>query len=119
MRPRSLVLLASLTALVGCYHTTIDAGARPSTTVIEKRWAPGWIFGLVPPTTVETATNCHNDVAKAETQLSCVKQLVGFLTLSSYTPMDIRVTCDEGPAASISLRIPATAPAATWQPTPA
>jgi hypothetical protein len=115
MRPRSLAFLASLTVLVGCYHATIDTGAKPSTTVIENHWASGWIFGLVPPKTVETAAKCPNGVAKVETQLSFVNQLVSLLTLSIYTPMDIRVTCAEGPAASMSLIIPATAPTATWQ----
>jgi hypothetical protein len=30
-----------------------------------------------------------------ETRLSFLNQLVGFLTLGIYTPMDIRVTCAE------------------------
>ena len=49
MRPSLLVFLASLTALVGCYQATLDTGATPPTTVIEQRWASGWIFGLVLP----------------------------------------------------------------------
>jgi hypothetical protein len=61
--------------------------------VVEKSFASSWIYGLVPPSTVETAAKCPNGVAKVETQLSFVNQLVGALTLGIYTPMSIKVTC--------------------------
>jgi hypothetical protein len=84
---------ASLIATVGCYHATVETGATPSTEVIEKSFASAWIYGLVPPSTVSTAAKCPNGVAKVETQLSFVNQLVSFLTLGIYTPMQIKVTC--------------------------
>jgi hypothetical protein len=116
MRPRSAfapLLLAA--ALVGCYHATIDTGAKPSTVTVEKHWASGWIFGLVPPKTVETASKCTTGVARIETQLSFVNMLVSFLTLNIYTPMDIRVTCAEGASGGTSLIVPDSASMATWQ----
>jgi hypothetical protein len=67
-------------------HATIDTRATPSTQVISKEWAAGWIYGLVPPSTVETAAKCPNGVAKVETQLSVLNQLVSLLTLYIYTP---------------------------------
>jgi len=115
MKHRSVVpplLLAA--ALVACYHATIDTGAKPSTITVEKRWASGWIFGLVPPKTVETASQCTSGVAKVETQLSFLNGLVSLLTLSIYTPMDIRVTCAEG-ASGTAFAVPASASSATWQ----
>jgi hypothetical protein len=93
-----------MVALLGCYHATIDTGVAPSNRVIEKKWASGWIFGLVPPSTVATAAQCPTGVAKVETKLSFLNQLVSALTLSIYTPMAIRVTCAEGvvtPAAAM------------------
>ena len=95
MRMVSRVAAAAATVLAaaGCYHATIDTGATPSTQVISKEWAAGWIYGLVPPSTVETASKCPNGVAKVETQLSFLNQLVSFLTLYIYTPMSIQVTC--------------------------
>jgi len=48
---------------------------------------------LVPPSTVETQQKCPKGVSKVETQLSFPNMLVSFLTLSIYTPMDIKVTC--------------------------
>jgi hypothetical protein len=90
---RSITLLATLTALGACYHATIETGLTPSTKVLEQKWASSWIFGLVPPKTVETASRCPDGVAKVETQLSFLNQVVHILTLGIYTPMDIRVTC--------------------------
>ena len=108
----ALVGLALLTG--GCYHATVETGAKPSTVTVEKRWAASWIGGLVPPRTIETAQKCTTGVAKVETQLGFVNMLVGFLTAGIYTPMDIRVTCAEG-AAAMSLQIPADADPARWE----
>ncbi len=113
MRIRHQAVLA-LVALCGCYHATIDTGAKPSTVTVEKRWASSWIAGLVAPSTVETAAKCPSGVSKVETQLSFVNMLVGFLTLSIYTPMDIRVTCAEGGVGGTALFVPDSASVDTW-----
>ena len=84
------VVVASTTA---CYHATVDTGLAPSTQTVEKGWASGWIYGLVPPSTVETASKCPNGVSKVSTQLTFPNQLVNFLTLGIYTPMEIIATC--------------------------
>ncbi len=84
-----------------CYHATIDTGRTPSTVTIEKHWASGWIYGLVPPSVIETAQKCPSGVAKVETQLSFANQLVNFLTLGIYTPMDVTVTCAQGGTGSL------------------
>jgi hypothetical protein len=63
------------------------------------------VLGLVPPETVETASECTNGVAKIETRLSFLNQLVGLLTIGIYTPMSIKVTCaaaENGGSASSS-----------------
>jgi hypothetical protein len=114
-RHSALPLLLVAAALGACYHATIDTGANPSTVTIEKRWASGWIFGLVPPKTVETASQCTTGVSKVETQLSFLNGLVSLLTLSIYTPMDIRVTCAEAPSGGTALLVPDSASAATWR----
>jgi len=85
--------MAGLVLSLGCYHATIETGAPPSNEVISKSFASGWIFGLVPPSTVAAAAKCPDGVARVETQLSFVNQLVSFLTLYIYTPMSIKVTC--------------------------
>lgn len=90
---RCLLTVIGLVVCAGCYHATVETGAAPSTEVIEKKFASSWIYGLVPPSTVSTTDRCPNGPSKVETQHSFVNQLVGFLTLGIYTPIEIKVTC--------------------------
>lgn len=89
------VLIIAVFALVlgGCYHATIDTGLQPSGQQVEKKWAHGFVYGLVPPETIETMSKCPNGVAKVQTQLSFLNQLASALTWGLYTPMTIRVDC--------------------------
>lgn len=110
----ALLLTVGLSA---CFHATIDTGRRPSGETIERPWAHSFVYGLVPPATVETAGRCPNGVARVETQQSFLNGLVAFLTFSLYTPMTITVQCaaagtamlqQEGAAPVITLREGAT-----------
>jgi hypothetical protein len=92
-RVLKLAATALLVTLPACYHATIETGLPASPQVIEKPFASGWIYGLVPPSPVKAMSQCPNGVSKVETQLSFVNQLVNFLTLGIYTPMSIKVTC--------------------------
>ena len=92
---------------LACYHATVDTGLKPSAQVVEKSFAAGWLFGLVPPSTVQTASKCPHGAAKVETQLSFVNQLVAWLTIYIYTPMSIKVTCAESGRASLAPTAPA------------
>jgi hypothetical protein len=97
MKKAMLILsILALFALSGCYHAVIDTGKTPGTMTIYKPWASAWIYGLVPPSVVSTAAECPNGVARVETQLSFVNQLVGAITFGIYTPMQIKVTCAAG-----------------------
>jgi hypothetical protein len=98
---RLAFVLACVLSLTGCYAATIDTGRPVSTKVIEKKWASSWIYGLVPPTMINTAADCPNGVAKVETQLSFLNQVVGLITWGIYTPMQIVVTCAEGAQGSL------------------
>jgi hypothetical protein len=93
---RAVLLLVLLLVPSACYHATVTTGLRPSTVKIENKWASGWIYGLVPPATVETMGRCAGGVAQVDTQLSFANQLVSFITFGIYTPMEIVVTCAEG-----------------------
>jgi len=94
---RATVVVAAF-SLAGCYHATIETGRPSNGTEIHKSFAASWIDGLVPPSTVNAASQCPSGVARIDTQLSFVNMLVGALTLGIYTPMDIRVQC-AGPTA--------------------
>jgi hypothetical protein len=96
---RSLAAIACAALLVttaACFHATIETGLAPSTTVIEQPFASGWVFGLVPPNTVEAQHKCAKGVSKVETQHSFLNMLVAFVTFDIYTPIDITVTCAAG-----------------------
>jgi hypothetical protein len=97
MVSRTGALAAIVVLSAGCYHATIETGLPPSNRKLEQHWAPGWIGGLVPPSMVETAERCPDGVARVETKLSFLNQLVGALTLGIYTPMYIEVTCAAAP----------------------
>src|SRR5512140_1218501 len=98
---RAVALLAVVAVLPGCYVAKVDTGLHPSTTVIKKSFASCWLYGLVPPSTVETAAKCPNGVAIVETQHSFLNQVVAGLTFEIYTPIQITVTCAERPATSM------------------
>jgi Bor protein len=99
-RAASLAILAVIST--GCYHATITTGRPLGTTTIEQPWAVSFIYGLVPPATVETASKCPSGVAQVETMQSFLNGLVSGLTFGIFTPMTIKVTCaasgrSEGP----------------------
>jgi hypothetical protein len=101
-----LAFVGLLIAAAACYHATVETGLTPSTIVIDKSWASGWLWGLVPPSTVETASKCSHGAAKVETQLSFLNQLVEAITLGIYSPMAIKVTCAQAGRASLSPTTP-------------
>ena len=78
---------------MSCYHATVNTNLAPSSKVVEKSFAAGWILGLVPPKTIKAAVECENGVAIVETKLSFVNMVVAGITLGIYTPMHITVTC--------------------------
>jgi len=95
-RLRMCVMLLASLSLSGCYATRVETGLPASSKVISKPFASCWLFGLVPPATVQGATDCPNGVAVVETQHSFLNYVVNALTLGIYTPMQITVTCAEG-----------------------
>ena len=93
MRIRRAAAVVAAFALTGCYHAVIQTGRPESTDVISIKWANGFVYGLVPPPVVETASRCTNGVAKVETQHSVLNILAHIITLGIYTPIQIDVTC--------------------------
>jgi hypothetical protein len=101
MHIRHAILIGGLAILAsGCYHATIETGAPPSPEVVDKEMMSGWVLGLVPPKTVNTAAECKNGVSKVETQQTFVDGLIRVITLGIYTPMSVKVTCAAKPGAA-------------------
>ena len=91
---RRLVAAASaVLVLSGCYQVNVETGLPASLDTIEKPFAMGFIYGLVPPPTVETASKCKNGVSKVESSMSVVNWAVSALTGGILTPWTIKVTC--------------------------
>jgi hypothetical protein len=86
-------VVAAAFATTACYHAVIETGRQPSGQSIKQPWALSFVYGLVPPPVVETASKCPNGVAKVETQHSFLNSLVGGLTFGILTPMTIEVQC--------------------------
>lgn len=99
----AFVLAAMVFGMTGCYHATIDTGLAPGSQVIHQPFASCWIYGLVPPKTVETMSKCTHGVALVETQYSFLNWVVGTLTFGIYTPMEIKVTCASGGGADLPM----------------
>jgi hypothetical protein len=94
MRLTSVLLCGLLATMAsGCYRATIDTGLTPNGQTVEREWAHSFIGGLVPPSTVETASRCPNGAARIETQLSFLNMLAGGLTWGLYSPMTVKVQC--------------------------
>ena len=90
---RRAYFLPLLLVILGCYHATIETGLPTSSDIQTHGWASSWIFGLVPPSTVKAGEMCPHGIAKVETQLGFLNQVVSLLTFGIYTPMEIKVTC--------------------------
>ena len=90
---RAMVGVVVVLVSSACYHATIETGLPAGSDVVSNQWAHGFIFGLIAPSTVNTASQCKNGVAKVETQHSFLNMLAQFFTASLYTPMQIDVTC--------------------------
>src|SRR5947209_18829705 len=106
-RVLKVAVVGLLAVAPACYHATVDTGLKPSAQVVEKSFAAGWIFVLVPPSTAETASKCPHGAANVQTQLSFVHQLVAFLTLHIHTPVGVKVTCHQ---AGLACRAPTAPP---------
>lgn len=98
-----LPIIALSLILTGCYHAKVTTGNSPSGQVIEEPFAMSWVYGLIPPPTVEAGDQCTNGVAVVETQISFVNGLVRSLTGGIFTPMSIKVTCAAGGMGSVEM----------------
>jgi hypothetical protein len=92
-RVRSCAGIFALALLTGCFHTQVYTGLPAGGETLSRPWAHGFLFGLVPPSTVEPATKCRAGVYKVETMHTPTNLLALFITAGIYSPMRIDVTC--------------------------
>ncbi|WP_396200915.1 Bor/Iss family lipoprotein [Gemmatimonas sp.] len=94
-----IVSVVALVALGACYRVTVNTGAPPAETVIDKQWQVSFVYGLVPPPAIDTKQTCPQGVASIMTERSFLNGLVGAATYSLFTPMHAKITCASGPVA--------------------
>lgn len=93
---RASLILAVLFLTTACYHAVIETGRPAGPTVINKAWASGFLWGLIPPPVTNVAQQCPSGVSKVETKHSFLNMLVQGILYGLYTPMNITVTCAQG-----------------------
>ena len=99
MRTTRIVSMVALVALGACYRVTVNTGAPPAATVIDKPWQLSFVYGLVPPPAIDAKQTCPQGVASIMTERSFLNGLVGALTSNNFTPMHAKITCASGPVA--------------------
>ena len=93
MFKKSLLLIALVLTMSGCYHAQITTGLEESNQVYTEAWATSFIAGLIPPDMVDATEHCNNGVAKVETRHSFLNLVAQAVTFSIFSPMEITVTC--------------------------
>lgn len=99
MRITRIVSVVALVVLSACYRVTVNTGAPPAATVIDKQWQLSFVSGMVPPPAIDAKQACPQGVASIVTERSFLNGLVGAITNSLLTPMHVTVTCASGPVA--------------------
>ena len=89
------LLLACCFLFTSCYQARMTTGLEPSDTVVEKKWASSFLYGLV-PATVDVSDECTHGIASAERIMTFPNMLVSTLTLNIFTPQSVTVTCAAG-----------------------
>lgn len=99
MQSRSIIRLLSLLLLLpilsGCYQAEVVTDRSASDTVVQEKWAPSYLNGLV-PATIDVSDECPNGIASAQRNFTFLNGLVSGLTLGIYLPQNITVTCAAG-----------------------
>jgi hypothetical protein len=70
----------------------MTTGKAPSNTVVEEKWAPSYLYGLV-GAEIDVSEECENGIASAERMFTFPNMLVNTLTLGIYLPQNVTVTC--------------------------
>ena len=89
---KRMLMLGGFVALTACYHTITTTNLNPGPTHVVA-WAPAFVAGLV-PAKVDAGKLCGGKPVQAvDSQYSFLNLLVGAVTFSIFTPMQITVTC--------------------------
>jgi hypothetical protein len=97
-----LPLLAACILFTGCWQAKVTTNKDPGSKVVEKKWVPSFVFGLV-GAKVDVSGECPNGIASAQRTISVPNGLVGVVTLNLFLPQTVTVTCAAGGSMSSAL----------------
>ena len=117
MRKSLLLAVAAVALTSACYRLTVVTGAPAAATpAVDVQWAHGFVYGLVPVTPINVATQCPQGIAAFRTEQTFVNGLAQGLTWNLYNPQHITITCATGPVRSSAVGRPSAAVALTPPP---
>jgi hypothetical protein len=100
----TLVCIALMVALAGCYEHTFTVGAgAPYAPVVEDEWQNFWLGGLIGHYRLDVERLCPTGDATIETKQTFLNGLVSALTSGIYTPTTVKVRCRTGRRADLGL----------------
>ena len=96
--------LSAAVLVAGCFEHTIQVGGgAPRGPVIYDHWEHFWLSGLVGHTRVDVERTCPSGQATIEMKQTFLNGLVAGLTSGIYTPVTLRVRCEDGRRAAFEL----------------
>ena len=106
-RYRTALAVAAALLSAACYRVTVvstpAAVTSTTTPTVSQPWTHSFVYGLVPPQPVNVSQQCPGGVQKVVTERSFLNGLVGALTWSIYTPIQIQAWCAGGRSSSLGL----------------
>lgn len=99
-RIHSAAIAALLVLSTACYKVTVVTAPEPANAVVvDKPWTHSFVYGLVPPSEIDVSKQCRG-ISRVVTQRSFLNSLVGALTWSLYTPLQVTTTCSSARTAA-------------------
>jgi hypothetical protein len=100
----ALALTMVVAASAACYRHTVIAGTgAPTGRLVYDHWENFWIIGLIGDTKLDVTEICPSGNATIEARQTFLNGFVSALTSGIYTPTTLRVRCQDGRTAGISL----------------
>lgn len=90
--------------VAGCFEHTIQVGGgAPAGPVVYDHWEHFWLSGLVGHTRVDVERMCPSGHATIQMRQTFLNGLVSALTSAIYTPVTLKVRCEDGRRAALEL----------------
>ncbi len=101
---RVAVTLDLVIVTTGCYEHTYTVGqGAPAGPVVYEEWHNHWLGGLIGEKNLDVELLCPSGNATIHNEQTFLNGLVSALTASIYTPTTVKIRCESGRSAEITL----------------